>query len=191
MNNCRISEADFFTNSAVDLAQKLLGKILVRKINGKITKFKIVETEAYIGAIDKACHAHPENKSRWKAKSLYNRGGHAYIYLIYGMYYCFNITSSIEGDPQGVLIRAIEPLENNKFHYHTNGPGKLCRALDIDINLNNADLITSDLIYLEDQPGVELEKITITKRINIDYAEEDKERLWRFYIKGNPFISKK
>jgi DNA-3-methyladenine glycosylase len=64
MNNCRISEADFFTNSAVDLAQKLLGKILVRKINGKITKFKIVETEAYIGAIDKACHAHPENKSR-------------------------------------------------------------------------------------------------------------------------------
>ncbi|WNE40641.1 MAG: Putative 3-methyladenine DNA glycosylase [Mycoplasmataceae bacterium] len=199
----RIASEIFFTVNAVELAQKLLGKILVRKINNEFIKVKIVETEAYIGKIDKACHAHLENKSRWKAKALYNRGGHAYVYLIYGIYYCFNITSSVEGDPQGVLIRAVEPLEyknfltpsryneNKKFYCYTNGPGKLCRTLNIDISLNNADLTTSDLIYLENQPEIELEKITITKRINIDYAGKDKERMWRFYIKDNTFVSKK
>jgi DNA-3-methyladenine glycosylase len=115
---------------------------------------------------------------------LYKRGGHVYVYLIYGMYHCFNITSSIEGDPQGVLIRAVEPLEyktlnseNKKIQCYTNGPGKLCRFLNIDINLNNVDLTTSELIYLEDQFEIEENKIVVTKRINIDYAGEDKERL--------------
>src|SRR3954470_21513930 len=119
------------------------------------------------------------------------------------MYYCFNISSSVKGDPQGVLIRAAEPLESHtivvsshndntkKIHYYTNGPGKLCRALNIDINLNHTDLTTSDLIYLEDQPEIDKEKIVITKRVNIDYAGEDKNRLWRFYIKDNPFVSRK
>src|SRR5690349_10674021 len=105
------------------------------------------------------------------------------------MYYCFNIASSVEEDPQGVLIRAAEPFDHHtipvisqhdstkKFHYYTNGPGKLCRALNIDISLNHVDLTTSDLIYLEDQPEIEKDKIVITKRINIDYAGEDKERL--------------
>ncbi|CAI2167672.1 18440_t:CDS:10 [Funneliformis geosporum] len=143
----------------VDLAQKLLGKILVRNINGQLIKVKIVETEAYDGKIDRACHAHQEN----------SRGGFAYVYLIYGMYYCFNITSSFKGDPQAVLIRAAEPLNHHtipvssqhdpkkKYHYYTNGPGKLCRALNIDISLNNVDLTTSDLIYLEDQPEIKVE----------------------------------
>lgn len=107
------------------------------------------------------------------------------------MYYCFNIVSSVEGDSQGVLIRAAEPLEKqtipvsvisgndkkNKHHYYTNGPGKLCRALNIDASLNNTDLTTSNLIYLEDQPEVNKKEIFITKRINIDYAGEDRNRL--------------
>ena len=119
------------------------------------------------------------------------------------MYYCFNIASSGKGDPQGVLIRAAEPLghhtipltslhdKNKKFHYYTNGPGKLCRALNIDISLNHTDLTTSDLIYLEDQPELSKDEIVITKRVNIDYAGADKDRLWRFYIKDNPFVSRK
>ena len=119
------------------------------------------------------------------------------------MYYCFNIASSLEGDPQGVLIRAAEPLdhhtipvsslhdERKKYHYYTNGPGKLCRALNIDISLNHIDLTTSDSIYLEDQPELSQDKIVVTKRINIDYAGADKDRLWRFYIKDNPFVSRK
>ncbi|CAI2179807.1 4938_t:CDS:1, partial [Funneliformis geosporum] len=78
-----------------------------------------------------------------------------------------------------------------KFHYYTNGPGKLCRALSIDISLNHTDLTTSDLIYLEDQPELSQDKIVVTKRINIDYAGADKDRLWRFYIKDNPFVSRK
>jgi len=105
------------------------------------------------------------------------------------MYYCFNIASSAKGDPQGVLIRAAEPLdhhtvpvsslhdERKKYHYYTNGPGRLCRALSIDISLNHTDLTTSDLIYLEDQPEINQEKIVATKRVNIDYAGADKDRL--------------
>jgi len=198
-----ITNHNFFTVDAVELAQKLLGKILVRNINGKIIKVKIVETEAYNGKTDKACHAHAENRSKWKATTLYSRGGHAYVYLIYGMYCCFNITSFIEWEPQGVLIRAVEPLDSQtiqvsshhdktkKFYYYTNGPGKLCRALSIDKNLNGVDLTTSDLIYLENQSKIEKKNIVITKRINIDYAGEDKNRLWRFYIKDNPFVSRK
>ena len=120
---------------------------------------------------------------------MYNRGGCAYIYLIYGMYYCFNIVSSVKGDPQAVLIRAAEPLghhtipvsflhdERKKYHYYTNGPGKLCRALNIDISLNHTDLTTSDLIYLEDQSELSQDEIIATKRVNIDYAGEDKDRL--------------
>ena len=199
----RLTDSNFFTVSAEQLAPKLLGKILVRNINGKLIKVKIVETEAYIGKIDRACHAHLENRSRWKSAALNNRGGCAYVYLIYSMYYCFNIASSVEGDPQGVLIRAAEPLDHHtipvpsqhdpkkKFHYYTNGPGKLCRALNIDISLNHIDLTTSDLIYLEDQPELDQDQIVITKRVNIDYAGDDKDRLWRFCIKDNSFVSRK
>jgi DNA-3-methyladenine glycosylase len=184
-----LNDPNFFMVSAEHLAPKLLGKILVRNINGQLIKVKIVETEAYIGKIDRACHAHQENKSRWKASALYNRGGYAYVYFIYSMYYCFNIASSVAGDPQGVLIRAAEPLESHtipvsshqdkskKIHYYTNGPGKLCRVLNIDINLNNVDLTTSDLIYLEDQPEINQDQIVSTKRVNIDYAGDDKDRL--------------
>jgi len=104
------------------------------------------------------------------------------------MYYCFNIASSVKGDPQGVLIRAAEPLDHHtipvlsqhgsqKFYYYTNGPGKLCRTLNIDISLNHTDLTTSNLIYLEDAPEVSKDEIIATKRVNIDYAGTDKDRL--------------
>lgn len=181
----------------------MLGKILVRKIDNKLIRVRIVETEAYMGLNDKACHAHQKNRSRKKANALYNRGGCAYVFLIYWIYFCFNITSSLAGDPQGVLIRAAEPLEQRtvsanshqngikKYHYYTNGPGKLCRALKIDLSLNEVDLITSDLIYLEDQPTLSQDQIITAKRVNIDYAQEDKDKLWRFYIKDNPYVSKK
>ena len=185
-NFSRITDPNFFTICASELAQKLLGKILVRKINDQIIKFKVVETEAYDGIIDKACHAHPENRSRKKATSLFNRGGFTYVYLIYNIYHCFNITSSFEGIPQGVLIRAVEPLglsninfqskSKKNIYHHTNGPGKLCRILKININLNNIDLTTSNLIYLENKQELKPKEIVAT-RINIDYAGKDKNLL--------------
>ncbi|CAG8640714.1 5149_t:CDS:1 [Racocetra fulgida] len=185
----RITDPNFFTVDAVELAQKLLGKILVRKINDQIIKVKIVETEAYMGLTDRACHSYQTNRPRKKAAALYNRGGCVYVFLIYYRYYCFNISSSWVGDPQGVLIRAVEPLDHHtipvishhdkkkKQHYHTNGPGKLCRALQIDLSLNHLDLTTNNLIYLEDQPLLTAEAIIATARINIDYAKEDKDHL--------------
>lgn len=189
----RITDPNFFSTDAVILAQKLLGKIIVREINKKIIKARIIETEAYNGKIDRACHAHPENKSQWKASSLYKPGGFTYVYLIYGIYYCFNIVSSNKGDPQGVLIRAVEILQNSSHRlWNTNGPGKLCRTLNIDMNLNGINLIDSNLVYIEDD-GLEIAQkdIVITKRINIDYAGEDKNRMWRFYIKDNIFVLRK
>ena len=112
-NNSHITNHNFFTIHATKLAQKLLGKILVQKINDQVIKVKIVETEAYMGLSDKACHSHWENRSRKKATAMYNQGGCAYIYLIYSMYYCFNIVSAKVEDPQAVLIRAAEPLDHH------------------------------------------------------------------------------
>src|SRR3954447_25278062 len=100
-NHSRLTNPDFFTVNAVELAQKLLGKILVREINNHLIKVKIVETEAYMGLSDKACHSHSKNRSRKKSAALHNRGGCVYVFLIYYRYYCFNIASALEGDPQG------------------------------------------------------------------------------------------
>lgn len=176
---------NFFIVDVYILAQNLLGKVLCINKDEKILKFRIVETEAY-SVYDKACHAYNFRYTE-RTKGLYLDGGHLYIYLIYGMYYMLNIVAGKKGQPAGVLIRAIEPL-NNKLT-NTNGPGKLCRALMIDKTYNNVDLCESNLIYLEDD-GYRPQKIVHTKRINIDYAKEDKERLWRFYIKDNQYVSK-
>ena len=129
-------QRDFFTCSAVDLASKLIGTILVHVLNGKTIKCKIVETEAYMGAIDSACHAY-KNKKTERTKYMFNKGGHLYVFVVYGYNYCLNITSAEDGNPEAVLIRAVEPLEgweeikNNRSIKSknvkdlTNGPGKL------------------------------------------------------------------
>lgn len=178
---------DFYTIDAYNLGQKLLGKDLCIKRDEKILRFRIVETEAYGGAYDRACHAY-NFKYTNRTKSLYLIGGCLYIYLIYGMYYMLNITANKENVPEAVLIRAVEPLNNDLVK--TNGPGKLCKTLMIDKTLNEIDLTTSDIIYIEDS-GYIPKEIVYTKRINIDYAKDDKDRLWRFYIKDNKYVSKK
>ena len=138
---------------------------------------------------------------------MFGDPGFSYVYLIYGIYNCFNIVVAKEGDPQAVLIRALEPLEGletmainryNKGYKElsqkqiyglTNGPGKLCMAMNIDKSLNGEDL-SQDTLYLE--AGKEEEqKIVRAKRIGIDYAQEAKDYLWRFYLRDNPFVSAK
>lgn len=191
---------EFYKQDALTLAKNLLGKILVRKIDEKVIKCKIVETESYIGPEDKACHAY-NNRRTPRTEVMFWEGGHAYVYLIYGMYNCLNIVAGEKGKPEAVLIRGIEPLNEFEFLKEnrnikskkrkdlTNGPGKLCKALQITKDLNGYDLINGDQLYILDH--TQEVSIVSTKRINIDYAEEYKDKLWRFYIKDNPFVSKK
>ena len=198
-----IIDKEFYNRSAIDVANDLLGKVLVREVDGRILKGKIVETESYIGAIDKACHAYNGRRTK-RTEILYSDCGVAYVYFIYGLYHCFNVVTNEKDVAEAVLIRAIEPL--NEFDYIsqvrykkqfkelsktlTNGPSKLCLAYLIDKDLNGDKLYEQGKIYLEESEENDFEIVKI-KRIGIDYAEEAKDFLWRFYIKDNDFVSKK
>lgn len=197
---------EFYARDAREVAMDLLGKILVHCYNGVILKGKIVETEAYIGAIDKASHAYGGKKTK-RVQALYGKPGISYVFSIYGLYNCFNVITKEEGVPEGVLIRALEPIEGIEEMSHlrfeksysdlnkkeiknlTSGPSKLCIALNINKDNNMEDLCEQNL-YIEYGENTNLE-IVKTKRIGIDYAEEAKDFLWRYYIKDNPFISHK
>lgn len=189
---------EFYTQSTLKVAKAMLGKYLVRKIGNKKLIGKIVETEAYIGPEDKASHAYG-GKITKRNKAEYLIGGHIYIYLVYGMYWQLNISTSKEGKPECVLIRALEPIQNqkslscqqaSKIRNLTNGPGKLCRWLKLDKSFYGEDLVKSKRIWLEEGEKVKSNQIVTSKRIGIDYAEEWADVPWRFYIKDNPFVSR-
>ena len=194
-----ILNRDFYIKDGVTLAKDLLGKILVKEIDKVLYKGRIVETEAYMGAIDKACHSYNNRRTK-RTEAMYREGGYSYIYLIYGMYYCFNVTASIKDNPEAVLIRALEPLDNKDLMLKirkvkrekdiANGPGKLTKALGITSDDNNMDLTLGKNIWIEDD-GYIPNKITETTRVGIDYAEEFIEKPWRFYISENNNVSKK
>lgn len=202
-----IINKEFYNRNALDVAKDLLGKVLVREVDGKVLKGRIVETEAYVGATDKACHAYNGLRTK-RTEPLYEEGGVSYIYFIYGLYHCFNVVTNEKEVAEAVLVRAIEPLNEfdyiSKIRYNkeyneltktqiknlTNGPSKLCLAYLIDRNINVLRLYEKGPIYIEDDNYDDIE-IVDTKRIGIDYAEEAKDFLWRFYIKDNPFVSKK
>ncbi|BDU49922.1 DNA-3-methyladenine glycosylase [Haliovirga abyssi] len=196
---------EFYLDNAVSLAKKLLGQYIVRRIDGKEIIVKIVETEAYVGPEDKGCHAYNNRRTK-RTESMFLEGGYAYVYIIYGMYYCLNIVTAKEDKPEAVLIRAVEPIsgleyikenrkiKSTKIEELTNGPGKLCKALNINKSLDKYNLVTGEELFVMKNENIEkekvVEKIAESKRINIDYAEEYTEKLWRFYIKGNKFVSK-
>ncbi|MPQ43871.1 DNA-3-methyladenine glycosylase [Clostridium tarantellae] len=200
----------FFNKDARVVAKNLLGKIIVRKINNTLLKARIVETEAYIGKIDKACHAYGDKRTK-RTETLYSEPGTAYVYLIYGLYNCLNFVTNEVDCAEGVIIRAVEPLAefdkisilryNKEYDKLTkyekknisNGPGKLCSALNITREQNNLQTTTSNELYVEEPShNYKLDTIDIveSKRIGIDYAEEAKDFLWRYYIKGNSYVSK-
>ncbi|MGI6769015.1 MAG: DNA-3-methyladenine glycosylase [Bacilli bacterium] len=179
---------EFFLRSATTVAPDLLGKVLVKQTAFGFLKWRIVETEAYCGIKDKAAHSYGGRRTP-RTEIMYHQGGHLYIYFIYGMYYMLNIVANIEGVPEAILIRALQPLSKDSA-VNTSGPGKLCRALGIDKSLYGLDLCTSKELFLLDD-GYRPEKIVATKRVNIDYAEEYKEKPWRFYIFENPYVSRK
>lgn len=202
-----IIEKDFYQRDALSVAKEILGDYLVREVDGRKIKAIIVETESYIGASDKACHAYNYKKTE-RTKPLFEEGGIAYVYLIYGLYHCLNIVTNIKDEPEAVLIRAVEPIDNldylsnvrfNKSYDEltktqkknlTNGPSKLCTALNITKKENYMEFYKEGSLYIESNPDKNFE-IVETTRIGIDYAEEAKDFPWRFYIKDNMYISKK
>jgi DNA-3-methyladenine glycosylase len=189
----------YMLEDTVDLARRMLGKLLVvPDAAGKRVSGIIVETEAYLGIEDRAAHTYGGRRTP-RNDVAYGPGGHVYVFFIYGMYYQLNIVCGPVDHPQVVLIRAIEPVEgieimrlrrgDMKDKNLTSGPGKLCIALSIDRSWNGADL-TADKIWLEDHRSLTDSEIAVGKRIGIDYAGEDAEKPWRFWVKGSEFVSR-
>ena len=167
-------EQTFYAQPALTLAQALIGKVIVRRVRRKVFHARIVETEAYIGAHDLACHAAKGRTNRTEV--MFGPPGRAYVYLIYGMYDMFNIVAGDVDDPQAVLIRAAEPL--NGWSMDLSGPGKFARGLQITRADNGVEL-TGDQLHLLDDPA-DRPQVVATPRIGIDYAGEWKHELLRF-----------
>ena len=193
--------SSFYTRSdVVKIAQELLGKFLVTNIDGVVTSGMIVETEAYCGRNDKACHANNGRRTQ-RTEIMFQEGGKAYVYLCYGIHHLFNVTTNIDGLADAILIRGVEPVDgldhmlkrrNIKVPKSnlTAGPGALSRALGITTGLYGQDLM-GDTIWIEDR-GIVLKSNAIIagKRIGVDYAGDDALKPWRFVINNNIWISK-
>ena len=182
----------------MELARKLLGCLLVHRTPDGVAGGMIVEAEAYVGAIDKACHAYRNRSGR--TEIMYHDGGYAYVYLIYGMHYCFNVVTGSQGEGNAVLIRALEPVtgiglmrkrrKTDVLRNLCSGPGKLCQAMGITKKEYGMDLCAADsplrLIRYRHIPDAQ---IVAMPRINVAYAEEAASWPWRFYVNGNPYVS--
>lgn len=172
----------FYNRDTRRVARELLGKYLVH--GDRIGR--IVETEAYLGPHDRAAHSARGRTARNEV--MFGPPGHAYVYFIYGMYYCMNVVTEPAGHASAVLIRALEPVVN--LTGKTNGPGLLCRAMDIDQRLNGHDLLSA-AFYIAAPPGAEAFRIVTRPRIGVDYAGAWARRHLRYYIAGNPFVSRR
>ncbi len=174
----------FYDRDTTTVAKELLGKYLVHHACGVKRVGKIVEVEAYLGPHDLAAHSAKGRTKR--TEIMFGPPGHAYVYLIYGMYHCMNVVTGREGHAAAVLLRAIDPVKN--VEGRTCGPGLLCRAMKIDRRLNAHDLL-SDSFYIAAPAKTESFAIVKRPRIGVDYARHWAKRLLRFYIKGSPFVS--
>jgi DNA-3-methyladenine glycosylase len=175
----------FYERNTILVARELLGTYLVHLADGVERVGRIVEVEAYLGIHDLAAHSSKGLTARTRV--LFGPPGHAYVYLVYGMHWCMNIVTEPEGNGSAVLLRAIEPVRN--VAGRTQGPGLLCRAMQIDHRLNGHDLVSSDL-FVAALPGCDAPDIVARPRIGVAYAGIWAEKLLRFYIRGNPFISR-
>lgn len=196
----RLQFSYYLNPDVLFLAKDLLGKVLFTQIDGEITAGIIVETEAYFGVQDKASHAYGGRRTD-RTETLYNQGGISYVYLCYGIHNLFNIVTSVEGEPHGILIRAIEPLFGKEIMELrrkmlatkpaiSSGPGSASKALGIDRTFNSKDL-TGEEIWVEDH-GIRYQQDEIAElpRVGVAYAQEDALLPWRFFIKGNKYVSK-
>ena len=185
----------------VKIAKELLGKILVTNWKGIITSGRIVETEAYAGVIDKASHASGGRRTA-RNEIMYGEGGYAYVYLCYGIHHLFNVVTNFEDVPHAILIRALDPLEGieemllrtNKKKLDntlTRGPGNVSKALGILTKHSGLSLIGNKIYIVDDGGNYSKKEIAASPRIGVDYAGADALLPYRFYVKGNPFVSRK
>lgn len=196
----KIQPSFYERSDVVQISRELLGKYLFTNIGGVKTGGIIVETEAYSGQLDKACHAHLGRRTG-RTEIMYQSGGLAYVYLIYGIYNLFNIVTNVEGKADAVLIRAIEPIEGIEWMQErrdlakpeyrlTAGPGVMSQALGIK-RMHYGLPLHGDTIWLEDRNVmIGQEEIEARPRVGVGYAEDDAFLPWRFSIKNNPWVSK-
>lgn len=188
---------EFFRMDALTLAKSLLGKVLVHESPEGRTSGVIVETEAYCGPEDRAAHTWNSRRTP-RTEIVFHDGGFAYVYLVYGMHCCFNVTANLAGKPECVLVRALQPLDGidlmksrrktTRLLNLCSGPGKLCSAMGITLELYGADLCGDELYILDE--GFSDVKVAASTRIGIDYAGEYRNMLWRFYVDGNEYVSR-
>ena len=198
MYDSRLKKSDFLGNPFNVATDVLLGSYLCSYVDGQLCVGKITELEVYIGAEDKACHAYL-NKKTVRNAPMFEAGGCAYVFFVYGMYNQFNVVVSPQGVADAILIRSLEPVYGidvmkerrkcDKLANLTTGPGKLCQALGISREHNYVDLCESNVLWLS--PRDCTPQSVASPRVGIDYAEEYKDVPWRFMIKDNKFISKK
>ena len=197
-----VLEKSFYQQKVMTVARELLGKTIVHESTEGITAGRIVETEAYMGPEDRAAHSSGGRRTA-RNEVMYGPKGHAYVYFIYGLYWCFNVTAgALPGKPEAVLLRALEPVAGEdimakrrgateeKSTNLTNGPSKLCMAMGISKLQNKAD-ITAPPLYINYSSPIPKEEIVETRRVGVHYAGEWKNKPWRFYIKDNRFVSLK
>jgi DNA-3-methyladenine glycosylase len=196
----KLPQSFYLNSDVVAISKSLLGKYLFTSINGLVSGGYITETEAYNGVIDRASHAFGNRKTP-RTQIMYEEGGIAYIYLCYGIHEMLNVVTSVEGQPRAILIRAIEPTtgidimlaRRNMLTLKPNitaGPGSVAKALGIDRKLNGISL-QSDTLWIEDK-GLSFsdDQIAAVPRIGVAYAGEDALLPYRFYLKGNIYVSK-
>jgi DNA-3-methyladenine glycosylase len=176
----------FYHRDTQEVAKALLGTWLGHRTNGELRLGRIVETEAYLGPHDLAAHSSRGRTARTEV--MFGPPGHAYVYLIYGICHCLNVVTESEGHASAVLIRALEPIQNTVGG--TNGPGLLCRAMDIDRRLYGHDLLSEELFITKPAKRESIE-VVARPRIGVDYSGEWAHKPLRFYIQGNPFVSRK
>jgi DNA-3-methyladenine glycosylase len=176
----------FYERDTVAVAGELLGTYLVHVQQGVERIGRIVEVEAYLGPHDLAAHSSKGLTAR--NRSMFGPAGHAYVYMIYGMHFCMNVVTEGAGRGSAVLLRALEPARN--LAGRTQGPGLLCKAMHIDRRLDGHDLLSDDLFIAPAEATVPRPRIACARRIGVDYAGPWSRRLLRFYVKGNPFVSR-
>lgn len=185
----------------LQIAEELVGKLLVTNWEGIVTSGRIVECEAYAGVTDRASHAYGGRRTR-RNEVMYGLGGYAYVYLIYGIHHLFNVVTYTKNIPHAILIRSLEPVKGvdemlkrtgkEELDYTlTRGPGNLSKALGISTKHSGMSLTGKELFLADDGHRYTKKQITLSPRIGVDYAGDDALLPYRYYIKGNPFVSGK